>query len=49
MQKKKVGQQLENEIRDRDLDTCIRTSTEYGIARREKNLKKYSHRNTDKS
>ena len=24
----KVGQQLENEIRDRDLDTCIRTSTE---------------------
>ena len=35
----KVGQQLENEIRDRDLDTCIRTSTEYGIARREKILK----------
>ena len=32
----KVGQQLENEIRDRELDTCIRTSTEYGIERREK-------------
>lgn len=30
----KVGQQLENEIRDRDLDTSIRTSTEYGIVRR---------------
>ena len=42
----KVGQQLENEIRDRDLDTCIRTSTEYGIARREKILK-IQPQNTD--
>ena len=35
----KVGQRLEKEIRDRDLDTCIRTATEYGISRREKILK----------
>ena len=32
----KIGQQLEKEIKNRDLDTCIRTATEYGIARREK-------------
>lgn len=35
----KVGKKLEKEIKDRDLDTCIRTATEYGISRREKILK----------